>query len=282
MMLGLKSGFKNLLLVNPRDLKSVISALSKEPVHLFPGVNTLFNALLNHPRFDEMNFSELKISVGGGMAVSASVATRWRQRTQSVLLEGYGLSETSPVVAATPRTLSTFTGSVGLPMPGTQIELREGEIVVKGPQVMQGYWNAPEETRAAFTADGFFKTGDIGAWDCDGYLHIVDRKKDMILVSGFNVYPNEIEQVVCDHPDVSECAAVGVPDAVTGEAVRIFVVKKSTHLTAEDLMAHCSAYLTNYKRPQSIHFIESLPTTAVGKILRRDLRALVTELSTGK
>ena len=282
MMLGLKSGFKNLLLVNPRDLKSVISALSKEPVHLFPGVNTLFNALLNHPRFDEMNFSELKISVGGGMAVSASVATRWRQRTQSVLLEGYGLSETSPVVAATPRTLSTFTGSVGLPMPGTQIELREGEIVVKGPQVMQGYWNAPEETRAAFTADGFFKTGDIGAWDCDGYLHIVDRKKDMILVSGFNVYPNEIEQVVCDHPDVSECAAVGVPDAVTGEAVRIFVVKKSTHLTAEDLMAHCSAYLTNYKRPQSIHFIESLPKTAVGKILRRDLRALVTELSTGK
>lgn len=290
MMLGFKVGLKNLLIPNPRDLKSVIHALSLDPPHLFPGVNTLFNALLNHPEFHRMDFSQLKIAVGGGMSVSASVAQRWREKTGLVMLEGYGLSETSPVVAATPRTLTEFTGSVGVAMPGTEIVLLDdsgfpiaerglhatGEIAVKGPQVMLGYWNSDEEDRDVFTADGFFKTGDIGAIDDQGYLHILDRKKDMILVSGFNVYPNEIEQVVGLFPGVVECAAVGVPDAVTGEAVQLFVVPAPSGLDMDGLRRYCADNLTNYKRPRDIALCTSLPKSTVGKVLRRELRTLAT------
>lgn len=286
MLLGFRVGFRNLLLPNPKDLKSVISALAGSPAHLFPGVNTLFNALLNHPDFDRMDFSQLRIAVGGGMSVSASVARRWKERTGVTLLEGYGLSETSPVVAATPRSLDRFTGSVGLPMPDTEVVLIDdsgalhggrstdiiGEIAVRGPQVMRGYWNAPEENAQAFTSDGFFKTGDIGTWDADGYLHIVDRKKDMILVSGFNVYPNEIEQVVSDLPDVVECAAIGEPDDHTGEAVVLFVVPRDPHLRVEVVHDHCARYLTNYKRPKHIVLTTALPKSTVGKVLRRALR----------
>jgi long-chain acyl-CoA synthetase len=286
MMLGFKVGLKNLLLPNPRDLKSVIHALSHDPPHLFPGVNTLFNALLHHPDFDQMDFSQLRIAVGGGMSVSASVAQRWRKKTGVVMLEGYGLSETSPVVAATPRTLTEFTASVGRPMPGTEIVLLDdagsaitgrglqatGEIAVKGPQVMQGYWNSDEGDRDVFTSDGFFKTGDIGAIDEHGYLHILDRKKDMILVSGFNVYPNEIEQVASGFAGVLECAAVGVPDTVTGEAVQLFVVPSAQGVDIEGLRRHCADNLTNYKRPRDIVTCASLPKSAVGKVLRRALR----------
>lgn len=309
MMLGFQFGFKNLLLPNPRDLKSVIRALSEEPVHLFPAVNTLFHALLQHPDFDRMDFSELMITVGGGMAVSEQVADQWKARTGCVMLEGYGLSETSPVVSATPRTLQAFTGSVGLPMPQTEIALIDerghridpsgpppglrfgpsGEIVVRGPQVMRGYWNQKPEDLDPFTADGFFKTGDIGAWDEQGLLHLMDRKKDMILVSGFNVYPTEIERVVSQHPGVRECAAVGVPDDATGEAVRLFVVPADApnlghiagdrdprqHIDARAIKAWCAERLTNYKRPRDVVFMQSLPKTNVGKVLRRALRDIV-------
>jgi len=290
MMLGLKSGFRNLLLPNPRDLKSTIQILSQEVVHLFPGVNTLFNALLNHPDIGRANFSQLRVTVGGGMAVSSSVAARWQALTGCPMLEGYGLSETSPVVAATPRTLTEFTGTVGIPMPETEVRLIDeagnpvegvsdltdgsptGEIVVRGPQVMAGYWHQPRETAQAFTADGFFKTGDIGQFDANGYLKIMDRKKDMILVSGFNVYPNEIEQVVSELPGVAECAAVGVPDDACGEAVRLFLVKKDEALTALAVRRYCTEHLTNYKRPRDIVFKKTLPKSAVGKVLRRALR----------
>ena len=286
MMLGFKVGLKNLLLPNPRDLKSVIQSLSMDPPHLFPGVNTLFNALLNHPEFHRMDFSQLKIAVGGGMSVTEGVAKRWKEKTGITMLEGYGLSETSPVVAATPRSLSEFTGSVGLPMPGTEIRLfndqgqmieqpgpgQAGEIGVRGPQVMLGYWNSDEDADTVFTDDGFFCTGDIGAFDANGYLHILDRKKDMILVSGFNVYPNEIEQVVSSFPGVLECAAVGVADSVTGEAVKLYVVPTAMGLDLEGLRSHCAANLTNYKRPRDIELRESMPKSTVGKILRRELR----------
>lgn len=305
MMLGFQFGFKNLLLPNPRDLKSVIDALSKDPAHLFPAVNTLFNALLHHPDFSRMDFSELMITVGGGMAVSESVAHHWKARTGCVMLEGYGLSETSPVVSATPRSLQRFTGSVGLAMPGTEICLLDeqghrihdpaprdaerfgtaGEIAVRGPQLMRGYWNQRPEEDDSFTSDGFFKTGDIGAFDAEGFLHILDRKKDMILVSGFNVYPTEIERVVSQHPAVRECAAVGMPDEYTGEAVRLFVVLSdaaagcdlpnidaSDRVDAEVMKAWCKERLTNYKRPRDVIFVESLPKTNVGKVLRRALR----------
>lgn len=286
MMLGFKVGLKNLLLPNPRDLKSVIQSLSMDPPHLFPGVNTLFNALLNHPEFHRMDFSQLKIAVGGGMSVTESVASRWREKTSVVMLEGYGLSETSPVVAATPRSLLEFTGSVGVAMPGTEIRLfddqgqvidqpepgQAGEIGVRGPQVMRGYWNSDEGDQQVFTDDGFFRTGDIGAFDAQGYLHILDRKKDMILVSGFNVYPNEIEQVVSSFPGVMECAAVGVSDPVTGEAVKLYVVPTPSGLDLDKLRSHCAANLTNYKRPRDIELRETMPKSTVGKILRRELR----------
>jgi long-chain acyl-CoA synthetase len=288
LMLGLKSGFCNLLLPNPRDLKATIKTLSHTPVHIFPGVNTLFNALLNHPDISKADFSELKISVGGGMAVTHAVAGRWKTLTGCTLLEGYGLSETSPVVAATPRHLNEFTGSVGLAMPNTEIKILNdegqpvaagdsGEIVVRGPQVMQGYWQHSEETAAAFTADGFFKTGDIGRFDEQGYLHILDRIKDMILVSGFNVYPTEIEQVVSELEGVAEVAAVGIPDSECGEVVKLFVVKRQEAapkeaITKENILQHCAAQLTNYKRPRAIEFRDTLPKTNVGKVLRRALR----------
>lgn len=283
MMLGLKSGFRNLLLPNPRDFKSTLDTLSHERVHLFPGVNTLFNALLNQPDIRRADFSELMITVGGGMAVTASVAERWKSLTGCLMLEGYGLSETSPVVAATPRQLDRFTASVGLAMPGTEIKLindhgqpvngaETGEIAVRGPQVMLGYWNAPQETAQAFTPDGYFKTGDIGFFDAHGFLHILDRKKDMILVSGFNVYPNEVEQVVSQLPGVAECAAIGVPDESCGEVVKLFVVPRNPALTEAEILAHCAQNLTNYKRPRRVEFKTELPKSAVGKVLRRALR----------
>jgi len=283
MMLGLKSGFCNLLIPNPRDLKATIKTLRQQPVHLFPGVNTLFNALLNHPDIGTVDFSALRVTVGGGMAVTASVAERWKATTGCPMLEGYGLSETSPVVAATPRSLTNFTASVGLAMPGTELLLlndqgepaaegETGEIAVRGPQVTQGYWRHPEETKAAFTSEGFFKTGDLGRIDEKGYLHILDRKKDMILVSGFNVYPSEVEQVVCALPGVSEAAAIGIPDPDAGEAVKLFVVKRDPMLTEDMVRRHCISQLTNYKRPRVIEFRPDLPKTNVGKVLRRALR----------
>jgi long-chain acyl-CoA synthetase len=283
MMLGLKSGFCNLLIPNPRDLKATIKTLRQQPVHLFPGVNTLFNALLNHPDIGTVDFSALRVTVGGGMAVTASVAERWKASTGCPMLEGYGLSETSPVVAATPRSLTNFTASVGLAMPGTELLLlneqgepaaegETGEIAVRGPQVTQGYWRHPEETKAAFTSEGFFKTGDLGRIDEKGYLHILDSKKDMILVSGFNVYPSEVEQVVCALPGVSEAAAIGIPDPDAGEAVKLFVVKRDPMLTEDMVRRHCISQLTNYKRPRVIEFRPDLPKTNVGKVLRRALR----------
>jgi len=254
-------------------------------------VNTLFNALLNHPEFSKMDFSQLKVTVGGGMSVTASVANRWRERTGCVMLEGYGLSETSPVVSATPRSQSAFNGSVGLPMPGTEVRIQRddgalldstqpdqlGEIVVRGPQVMRGYWKRDPNDGQTFTREGFFKTGDIGRFDTQGFLHIVDRKKDMILVSGFNVYPNEIEQVVSEHSAVMECAVVGVPDDSMGERVKLFVVTKkpqteSAAALEKVLAKFCAEHLTNYKRPKEIVFVDSLPKTAVGKVLKRALR----------
>ena len=283
MMLGFQTGFHNLLLPNPRDLKATIKALHQTRVHLFPGVNTLFNALLNHPDIGQADFSELKITVGGGMAVTAAVAERWKALTGCTMLEGYGLSETSPVVAATPKHLDRFTGSVGLPMPNTEIRLidahgqdvapgKAGEIAVRGPQVMKGYWNHPKETAESFTPDHFFKTGDIGQFDQDGFLHILDRKKDMILVSGFNVYPSEIEEVVSELPGVLEAAAVGVPDPHCGEAVKLFVVRRDPALSEQAIRSHCAQHLTNYKRPRDIEFRNELPKTNVGKVLRRALR----------
>lgn len=281
--LGLQQGFRNLLIPNPRDLDAMVGTLERETVHLFPGVTTLFNALLNHPRFGRIDFSSLQITVGGGMAVTPSVALRWKSKTGCPMLEGYGLSETSPVVSATPQGLTEFTGTVGLPMHDTEVKIvddagqglpagSEGEIAVRGPQVMQGYWNNPNETAQAFTQDGFFKTGDIGVIDARGELKILDRKKDMILVGGFNVYPSEIEQVVAGIANVRECAAVGLPDPGGGETVKLFVVRASSDLTAEQIHEHCKAHLTNYKRPRDIEFTAELPKTNVGKVMRRALR----------
>jgi long-chain acyl-CoA synthetase len=246
-------------------------------------VNTLFNALANHPDFAKLDFSGLRIANGGGMAVQAAVAKKWLAVTGCPIVEGYGLSETSAGVTCNPTDSTAFTGTIGLPLPNVDIRIIDdsgndaplgspGEIAIKGPQVMSGYWGRPDETAKSFTADGFFKSGDIGVMDERGYIKVVDRKKDMILVSGFNVYPNEIEDVVARHPGVAECAAVGVPDRNSGEAVMLFVVKRDPDLTGEALAAYCAAELTGYKRPRHIEFRKELPKTNVGKILRRELR----------
>jgi long-chain acyl-CoA synthetase len=282
-LLGMRAGGRNILIANPRDLGAMIQALKPYKLHMFPAVNTLFNGLVHHPDFIQLDFSELQMSNGGGTAVQEAVAAKWLAATGCPIVEGYGLSETSAGATANPTNLTTFSGTIGVPMPnidikvldddGTEVPLGErGEICIKGPQVMPGYWKRPEETAASFTADGFFKSGDIGVMDERGYLRIVDRKKDMILVSGFNVYPNEVEAVVAGHPGVLECAVVGVPDAVSGEAVRLFVVKKAPSLTAKEVTDFCAAQLTGYKRPRSVVFLEELPKTNVGKILRRELR----------
>jgi long-chain acyl-CoA synthetase len=282
-LLGVRAGGTNLLIPNPRDMAGFVKELMKYQVNFFPAVNTLYNGLLNTPGFDKIDFSKLKISNGGGMAVQRPVADRWKKLTGCGIAEGYGLSETSPALTCNLATAENFSGSIGIPMPSTYISIRDddgnevplgtpGEICAKGPQVMAGYWNRPEETANVMTADGFFRTGDIGVMTPDGYTKIVDRKKDMILVSGFNVYPNEIEEVIASHPGVLECAVIGVADARSGEAVKAFVVKKDPNVTAEDIIKFCGTQLTNYKVPKQIEFRTGLPKTNVGKILRRELR----------
>jgi long-chain acyl-CoA synthetase len=276
-------GATNLLIANPRDIPAVVKDLRKTPFTVITGVNTLFNAFLNNADFTRLDFSRLNLAIGGGMAVQRAVAERWKSVTGKPLIEAYGLTETSPAALANPLTISDFTGAIGLPLPSTDIAIRDdkgrdlpageaGELCIKGPQVMAGYWNKPEETAKVLTADGFLRTGDIARVDERGYVFVVDRKKDMIIVSGFNVYPNEIEDVVMSHPGVLEVGAVGVPDAKTGEAVKIVVVRKDDALTAADLIAHCRQHLTGYKTPRLIEFRSTLPRTNVGKILRRDLR----------
>ncbi len=283
MMLGMRQGGKGILIPNPRDLAAVLKELSQHQIHTFPAVNTLFNGLANHPDFNTVDWSHLKISVGGGMAVQGAVADMWLKKTGCSICEGYGLSETSPSVTCNPTDSPSFTGTIGLPIPSTELKCLDddghevprgqpGEIAIKGPQVMAGYWQRPDETAKVMTPDGFFKTGDIGVMDEKGYFKIVDRKKDMILVSGFNVYPNELEDVVAKLEGVMECAAVGVVDEKTGEAIKLVIVKKNESLTAEQVKEHCRANLTGYKQPKIIEFRKELPKTPVGKILRRELR----------
>ena len=282
-MWGMRVGALNVLIPNPRDIGGFIKELAKHRFHMLPAVNTLYNALLNHPDFKHLDFSALKVCNGGGMAVQQSVNDRWRKITGVPIVEGYGLSETAPVATCNRTDIADFTGTIGLPMPSTDIAILDddgnevplgqpGEIAIRGPQVMAGYWNRPDETAKVMTADGFFKSGDIGVMDENGYTRIVDRKKDMILVSGFNVYPNELEGVISAHPGVLECACIGVPDEHSGEAVKVFVVRKDPGLTADQLMAYCKEQLTGYKKPKYIEFREELPKTNVGKILRRVLR----------
>jgi long-chain acyl-CoA synthetase len=282
-LLAMRAGGVNLLVPNPRDLAGLVKELAKYQVNSFPAVNTLYNGLLNTPGFDKLDFSKLKTSFGGGMATQKPVAEKWLAVTGCALSEGYGLSETSPTLTCNPADTDRFSGSIGLPVPSTLLSIRDddgnevplgqpGEICAKGPQVMAGYWNRPEETAKVMTADGFFRTGDIGVMDADGYTKIVDRKKDMILVSGFNVYPNEIEEVLASHPGVLECAVIGVQDAKSGEAVKAFVVKKDPNLTVEELIKFSATQLTAYKVPKQIEFRTALPKTNVGKILRRELR----------
>ena len=282
-LLGMRSGGTNLLIPNPRDMPGFVKELMKYQVSFFPAVNTLYNGLLHTPGFDKVDFSKLKISNGGGMATQKPVAEKWLAVTGCALSEGYGLSETSPTLTCNRADIDKFSGSIGLPVPSTYLSIRDddgnevplgqpGEICAKGPQVMAGYWNRPDETAKVMTADGFFRTGDIGVMTEDGYTKIVDRKKDMILVSGFNVYPNEVEEVIASHPGVLECAVIGVQDERSGEAVKAFVVKKDPNLTAEDVIKFCHTELTNYKVPKQIEFRTELPKTNVGKILRRSLR----------
>ncbi|MCL6264167.1 AMP-binding protein [Craterilacuibacter sp. RT1T] len=282
-LLVTRAGGTSVLMSNPRDLPAVIKDLARHPITCMTGVNTLFNALANHPDFAKLDFSRWKITVGGGAAIQQAVAERWKAVTGLTLIEGYGLTETSPLVSANPVLLGRYTGSIGLPIPGTEIALRDeegrdvargepGELCVRGPQVMQGYWQRPDETAKVFHADGFLATGDIAQLTEQGFYKLVDRKKDMILVSGFNVYPNEIEDVVARHPEVLEAACIGVPDERTGEAVKIFVVKRHPGLTEEALIKHCRTHLTAYKVPRQIVFRDELPKTNIGKILRRDLR----------
>jgi len=281
--LGARLGHRLILIPNPRDLPALIGALKGHRIHMFPAVNTLYNALAHNAEFARLDFSQLVVSNGGGMAVQKATAEKWLKVTGCPIAEGYGLSETSPVATANRIDLKEFTGTIGLPVPSTDIAIRDddgqdvpagqpGEICIRGPQVMAGYWRRPDETAQVMTADGYFKSGDIGVMDERGYVRIVDRKKDMILVSGFNVYPTEIEQVVNLHPGVLECAAIGIPDARTGEAVKLFVVKDDPALAEEDLAAYCRDNFTAYKRPKFIEFRDDLPKSNVGKILRRELR----------
>jgi long-chain acyl-CoA synthetase len=283
MMLTLRTGGKLILIPNPRDIPAVLKTLSKETFHSFPAVNTLFNGLANHPDFGTVNWKNLKVSVGGGMAVQGAVAKLWLDKTGCPICEGYGLSETSPSASCNPTTSTEYTGTIGVPLPSTDMKLLDddgnevpfgqpGEIAIKGPQVMAGYWQRPDETAKVMTPDGFFKTGDIGVVDARGYFKIVDRKKDMVLVSGFNVYPNEVEDVVAKLDGVMECAVVGVPDDKTGEAVKLVIVKKDPNLTEQQVRDYCRANLTGYKQPKVIEFRTDLPKTPVGKILRRELR----------
>ena len=282
-LLGIRAGGVNLLIPNPRDMAGFVKELTKYQINFFPAVNTLYNGLLHTPGFDKIDFSKLKVSNGGGMATQKAVAEKWLKVTGCPLSEGYGLSETSPTLTCNPADTDKFSGSIGIPVPSTYVSMRDddgnevplgqpGEICAKGPQVMVGYWNRPDETARVMTPDGYFRTGDIGVMTPDGFTKIVDRKKDMILVSGFNVYPNEVEEVIASHPGVLECAVIGVEDTRSGEAVKAFVVKKDPNVTAEDIIKYCGTQLTNYKVPKQIEFRTDLPKTNVGKILRRELR----------
>jgi long-chain acyl-CoA synthetase len=283
-LFGLRAGSLNILVTNPRDIAGFVKLLKGlKEFHVFPAVNTLFNALMNHPKFSSIDFSSLLVSIGGGMAVQKSVADRWQQLTGKPIAEGYGLSETSPVVCCNTPLIDGFTGTIGLPLPGTDVLILDneersvaigeaGEICIKGPQLMASYWNRDAETKQSMTAQGFFKTGDIGYMTADGYVKIIDRKKDTIVVSGFNVYPNEIEEVLAMMPEVLESAAVGVNDGPAGEAVKVFIVRKDLGLTENQVLEYCKTQLTNYKRPKFIEFRTELPKSTVGKILRRELR----------
>jgi len=283
-LMGAHFGAMNLLIPNPRDIPGFIRTLGKHRVNMFPAVNTLFNALANEPDFARLDFSGLVVSNGGGMAVQQATAERWLKVTGCPVVEGYGLSETSPVVTSNRLDISDFTGTIGMPIPSTEIAIRDddgkdvdpgcpGEICIRGPQVMAGYWNRADETAKVMTDDGYFKSGDVGVMDSRGCIRIVDRKKDMILVSGFNVYPSEIEQVVSMHHGVLECAAVGIADAKSGEAVKLYVVKSDPTLSEDDLASYCRDNFTAYKRPKYIEFRDDLPKSNVGKILRRELRS---------
>jgi len=280
----IRLGGKNVLISNPRDLPGMVQVMQKEGFSIITGVNTLYNGLLNTPGFGELDFSAVRLAMGGGAAVQPAVARRWTEVTGKQLVEGYGLSETSPVLTANRLDTEEFRPGIGLPLPSTEISIRDdagrevavgeaGELCARGPQVMRGYWNKPEENLQAFTPDGYFRTGDMAMQDSEGYFHIVDRKKDMVLVSGFNVYPNEIEAVCAEHPGVLESACIGVPDGKSGEAVKVFVVKRDAALTEQVLMEHCRQNLTAYKVPRHIEFLKELPKSPVGKILRRELRS---------
>ena len=284
-LMGARLGGMNLLIPNPRDIPGLVRTLANYRINMFPAVNTLFNALANDASFARLDFSGLVVSNGGGMAVQAVTAEQWLRITGCPVVEGYGLSETSPVATSNRIDSPKFTGNIGLPIPSTDIAIRDdnganvptgepGEICIRGPQVMAGYWQRPDETALVMTPDGFFKSGDVGVMDESGHVKIVDRKKDMILVSGFNVYPTEIEQVVSMHPGVLECTVIGVPDSRSGEAVKLFVVKKDHALSEEDIAGYCRENFTAYKRPRSIEFRDELPKSNVGKILRRELRAV--------
>ncbi len=279
----LRIGATNLLIANPRDIPGFIKELKQVPFTVITGVNTLFNGLLNHPDFASLDFSHLHVTLGGGMAVQKPVADRWQAVTGSALIQAYGLTETSPAATMNPLDLKSFNGAIGLPISSTELSIRDdagaelavaqiGEICLRGPQVTKGYWQRPEETASVFHADGFLHTGDVGYVDETGFVFLVDRKKDMILVSGFNVYPNEVEEVVASHPGVREVAAIGVPSEHSGEAVKIFVVRKDPALTAEAIIAYCRTQLTSYKVPHQVEFREDLPKTNVGKVLRRALK----------
>jgi long-chain acyl-CoA synthetase len=279
-------GALNVLITNPRDIPGFVKELQKWKFTSITGVNTLFNGLLNNEEFKKLDFSHLKVALGGGMAVQKAVAERWKQVTGRPLIEAYGLTETSPAACINPMSLKDYNGFIGLPIPSTEVEIKDdngktlplgeiGEICIRGPQVMAGYYNRPEETAKVMTQDGFFKTGDLGFMNEQGYTKIVDRKKDMILVSGFNVYPNELEDVITQHPKVLECAAIGIPDEKSGEVVKVFIVKKDESLTQDEIMKFCRDNLTSYKVPKMVEFRKELPKSNVGKILRKDLRAEV-------
>jgi long-chain acyl-CoA synthetase len=285
-LMGARFGAMNLLIPNPRDIRGLVRTLGKHRINMFPAVNTLFNALANDPDFARLDFSGLVVSNGGGMAVQRATAERWRRITGCPVVEGYGLSETSPVATSNRLDIADFSGTIGMPVPSTEISIRDddgnevasgvaGEICIRGPQVMAGYWNKSDETAKVMTPDGYFKSGDVGIMDDRGYIRIVDRKKDMILVSGFNVYPNEIEQVVGELSGVLECAAIGIPDERSGEAVKLFVVKGDAALAEDDVASYCRDNFTAYKRPKYIEFRDELPKSNVGKILRRELRQQV-------
>jgi long-chain acyl-CoA synthetase len=279
-----KIGGMNILITNPRDMLGFVKELKNNRFTGFTGVNTLFNGLLNTPGIEDVDFSHLKMSFGGGMAVQPSVAKEWAELTNTVMIEGYGLTETSPAAVVNPMDAKEFSGCIGLPISSTEVSIRDndgnelgfneaGELFIKGPQVMRGYWQRPEETANSITEDGWFATGDVATINEEGYIKLVDRKKDMILVSGFNVYPNELESVIAEHPQILELAAIGVPDENSGEVVKVFIVPKTPDLTKEEVMAFCKKNLTGYKRPKYIEFMSELPKSNVGKILRKDLRS---------